>query len=365
MPSPFFFLSSQFWQDGLWRISPQVSHEVPGSSSLREGDYNFFPCNSSYHLFRLGAMVMMPCELSIEDHSISLTRKSVAWCLLKLMEKNMPILKKAVPLFFLLFLLGCAAVKELIQPPKVDFESVKLVNFSFDQVTMDFALSIYNPNPIGASLAGYDYAFAIEGNSFLKGDESPSLVLPASGSGTLHIPVTVRFKELYNLFKTTEKQDTVGYQISGHVRPGGILTGLNIPFSKSGNLPALKVPKVSLSGLKMKGLSFSKIDLELGVNVDNPNIFGFDMSKLDYRLNIEGQEVASGITDQVGQVPKKGKGTVTLPISLSFSGVASTLRSALTGQAVDCVVTGATTLNTQYGQVDLPINVSQNVKIFR
>ena len=273
--------------------------------------------------------------------------------------------KRFVPLFLFLTLFGCAAVKELVQPPKVSFASANLTNFSFNQVTLDFALSIYNPNPIGASLSGYDYIFNIEGNEFLKGDETQAITLPASGSGKMHIPVTIQFKELYSLFKSTENQDTVGYKITGHFRPGGILTGFDVPFSKSGNLPAVKLPKIALSGLKVKGLSLTKVDLELGMNVDNPNIFGFDMSKLDYRISIAGQEVATGLANQVAQVPKKGKGSIALPISLSFLGAASAVRSAITGQTVDCAISGATDLNTQFGQVRLPLDLKQNVKILR
>lgn len=273
--------------------------------------------------------------------------------------------KRFVPIVLMVTLLGCAAVKEMIKPPKVSFESVNLTNFSFNQVTLDFVLSIHNPNPIGASLSGYDYVFSVEGNEFFKGDETQAITLPASGNGQMHIPVTIQFKELYSLIKTTENQDTVGYKISGHFQPAGILAGFNVPFSKSGNLPAIKRPKISLSGLKVKGLSLAKVDLELGINVDNPNIFGFDMSKLDYRIIIAGQEVATGLADQVAQVPKKGKGSITLPISLSLIGAASAVRSAIAGQAVDCAVNGSTDLSTQFGQVRLPLDLKQNVKILR
>jgi LEA14-like dessication related protein len=276
--------------------------------------------------------------------------------------------RKAFTLAFItaiLLFLGCAAVKELIQPPKVSFESVNLTDLSFNDVTLDFALAIQNPNPIGASLAGYDYTFMVEGNEFLKGDENRPITLPSAGQSTIHIPVTIQFKELYNLLKSTEKQDTVGYRIAGHFRPGGILSGFDIPFSKSGSLPAVKVPKVKLTGLKVKGLSLSKVDLELGVNVDNPNIFGVDMSKLDYQINLAGQQVATGSADNVAQVPKKGSGEIRLPISLSFSGVASALRSAIMGQSVDCAISGGADLNTQFGQLHLPINLNQNVSILR
>lgn len=260
---------------------------------------------------------------------------------------------------------GCAAMQELVQPPKVNFESVNLTNLSFNDVTLDFALSIHNPNPVGASLSGFDYTFAVEGKEFLKGYENRPITLPGAGKSTIHIPVTIRFKELYSLFQSTEKQDTVGYRLAGHFRPGGILSGFNIPFSKSGSLPAVKVPKVSLSSLKVKGLTFSKVDLELGIDVDNPNIFAIDMNKLDYKINLAGQQVASGSAIDVAQVPKKGMGTIRLPISLSFSGVATAVRSAIMGQSVDCVVSGGADLNSPFGPLHLPINLNQNVRILR
>ena len=276
-------------------------------------------------------------------------------------------LRKIVTYFSLgcVLIMGCAALQEIIKPPTVDVESVNLRDLSFNEATLDFALAIYNPNPVGATLEGFDYSFVVEGNEFLKGDENRQLSLPSTGSSTIHIPVTVQFKELYDLIKSNKNQDTVGYSISGHFKPGGILSGFQVPFMKSGNLPAVKVPKVSLSGLKIKGLSFTQVDLELGLDVDNPNIFGLDMSKLDYKINIAGEQVASGSATDVAQVPKKDKGKITLPISLNFSGVASAIRTALTSKSVDCAVSGSADLNSPFGLLNLPINLDQNVDIIK
>lgn len=268
-------------------------------------------------------------------------------------------------LIFAVLLISCAAVKELIQAPSVSINTVKIADASFEDVTLNFDLLVSNPNQFGILLSGFDYSFALENKEFLTGDENREIRVSGAAQSNVNIPVTLNFQQVYKLAKEFESLDSLDYILSGHFKPGGLLAGFPIPFSKTGSLPNVRIPKISFKGLKVNSLGFSGVDLELGVGIDNNNVFGFDIGKLDYNINLAGTQVASGISENLAKIPGKGSGEIKLPIKMSFMSLAGPLRSALTGNAVEATVTGGADLNTPFGIFNLPINTQQNVNIFK
>lgn len=268
-------------------------------------------------------------------------------------------------LFTLALLMSCAAVKEFIQPPSVNISAVTIADASFEDITLNFDLLVSNPNQFGIQLSGFDYSFALEGKEFLTGDESRDLRIGSLEQSHVNIPVTLNFRQVYNLAKEFESLDSLDYKLAGHFRPGGVLAGFNIPFSKTGALPNVRIPKISFNGLKVNKMGLSGVDLELGIGIDNNNVFGFDIGKLDYKIALAGTEVANGLTENLASVPAKGKGEIKIPIKMGFMSLAGPLRSALTGQAVDASIVGGADINTPFGVFNLPINTQQTVSVFK
>lgn len=263
------------------------------------------------------------------------------------------------------FILGCAAVKELVQPPSVKINSVKITDASFQDISLDFDLLVNNPNPFGIQLMGFDYAFSLQGKDFLSGDETRDIRVAGAASSHLGIPITLDFQKVYKLIKETGSLDSLSYNLKGHFKPGGVMAGFQIPFSKTGSLPNIKIPKISFKGLKVSKLGFSGIDMVLGLGIENRNVFGFDVGKLDYKIALAGTQVAKGVSQNLASIPKKGAGEIKLPISLSFSGLASSVRSAIMGKEVDCAIRGAADLNTPFGVFAMPINAQQKISIIK
>jgi LEA14-like dessication related protein len=262
-------------------------------------------------------------------------------------------------------LFGCAAMQQLIQPPSVSVAAVKVQSATFQNITVGFDLAINNPNPFGVQLDGFDYSLAIQGQEFLKGTENKAINIMGANKSHVNIPLTIQFQELYKLITQTESLDSLAYQIKGHFLPGGLLAGLNVPFSKSGKLPNIHIPKLSFKGLKIAQLNLSGVNMELGLDIGNSNVFGFDVGKLDYQIQLAGTKVASGLSQNLAKIPAKGKGEIKIPITLDFAGLTSSLRSILSGQSVQCGINGSADLDSPFGVMQLPLNTVQDVKIFR
>ena len=264
-----------------------------------------------------------------------------------------------------MLLSGCAALQEFVQPPSVRISGVRLADVSFEQLGLDVDLAVRNPNTFGFSMDGFDYSMSIEGKEFLSGTQEKQLMVEAKNSQTLQIPLSVNLRELHALSRAVQEQDSLTYSITGHLFPSGVFSGTRIPFDHSGRLPNVRIPHVSFDGLKVLSMGLGGIDLQLGLSIDNPNSFGFNLSEMDYSIDLAGSRVASGKTQKAFSVGSKEESTLTLPISLGFTELGSSLRSMLKSNSIEIAISSSTVLDSPLGSMKLPLEMTQEVDILK
>jgi len=275
-------------------------------------------------------------------------------------------------ILILLLFLGCAALQQIanIQEPKLDVQNVRFTGMSFEDIDLAFDIKIKNPNALSATLAALDYDFQINDASFLKGQQDKQISILANGESTVEIPLTLNFKDLYSTFQALKNQDSSAYKlVCGLSFNLPVLGPTRIPVSKSGNLPMLKLPDVKIGSLKLNKITFSGADLELKINVNNPNTFNFLVNNLNYDFIINGQTWAKGLTRSQMRVQEKGESTISIPISLNFMEMGRTIYQMISGdQKLNYQLKGNLDLNTSLpllGQVNLPIDRVGEINILK
>lgn len=271
-------------------------------------------------------------------------------------------------------LLSCASVDEFVQStfrkPEVSFSGAKITDLSFQRVDLLFDLNINNPNALGIKMDGFDYDFHLNGNSFVKGEQTDGLEIASEAQSTVRIPVSLAFADIYQTFSDLKGQDSTRYNIAcGFSFDLPVLGKQRIPVSKQGSLPMLKLPSVSIHSLKLDNLSFTGADLTLKLDIENPNAFSFDLNKIDYTFQVNGQPWLQGISNKVGAVGAKGGSTLALPISLNILQIGQSVRKVLTSdEPLSYELAGDLGIATSLpflGDVALPFAKNGSVSISR
>ena len=270
-------------------------------------------------------------------------------------------------------LTGCATVRDIAGTlkPGVRLKDAHLAGLSFEAAEILLDVDIENPNPlVPIALAGVDYNLKINNISFLKGQQPHELRIDPLGATLFQIPVILNYKNLYDTFQSLRSQDVTAYTIDCGLSfdlPG--LGLARVPLSTSGEFPALKLPSISVEGLKVKRMNMAGADMELQLRMDNPNAFDLLLRQFDYELHVNGKPWATGMGLNQVQVGSKGQSAINIPISMDFAQIGFSVYQMLSGgEEFDYAFTGKLDLGTSLPlleQTTLPFNTSGKLNIHR
>ncbi len=221
----------------------------------------------------------------------------------------------------MVFINGCNALKDLasVKKPELSVADVNISDASFKEIELTFDVEVDNPNSMAVSVTSYNYDFLISDNTFVSGSQSLNTEISSTAKSTLQIPVRFTYSELFQTYSDIRNQDETNYALKSVIGVDLPILGFTeIPLEKSGVIPVIKTPKVSVSRLSVKNLSFTKADLELILNIDNPNAFGISLSDTEYTISLNGLESISGKSLNPIKIEEKESGTISVPVSLNF-----------------------------------------------
>ncbi len=284
-------------------------------------------------------------------------------------QLKQPALLLAVSLFTLT---ACAPgnIKQALDEskPKVSVADQRLTHLDFKRVNLAFDIQVDNPNPVGIQLAGLDYDLKLAGHRFATGSQNKQMQLKPSASSKFELPLSMSFQEIYQGIGKLKGKDQISYELAtGLMIDVPLLGKLRYPVTTKGTLPLPKLPKVSLKNLTLEKLSYSGATLALRLAVDNPNAFGVALDKLQYDFKVNGKRWLSGNRSSLGNIAKNQSNDITLPITLNFMEMGSSLYGLLKGgEELNYTLNGnldATGGHPLIGRFKMPINNSGQVKL--
>jgi LEA14-like dessication related protein len=239
-----------------------------------------------------------------------------------------------------------------LRRPSVVVDRVHVSGLSFEDIDLMFDLKVNNPNTIKISLAGFDYNFFLNSNSFVKGHQDKGLSIEANGESIVQIPINLKFADIYNTYNSLKNNDSTDYELRlGFAFDIPVLGDVRVPVSQKGMLPMVKFPSFSVQSLKLDRLSFSGADLKLQIAVDNPNAFALNLDKMNYQFAVNGNSWINGLSQNVTRLNQKGQGIIDIPISIDFVKV---------GQSVYQLLTGNNQLNYNFsGDFDVSTSIAE------
>jgi len=266
---------------------------------------------------------------------------------------------------------GCETLQQWggFRPPDLAVQKINITNASLTEMELVMNMQVDNHYPIGIHLPAFDYNFLINNHVFLKGENAINQSISASSTNQVQVPIRIHFQDLYQSMSALVNEDQASYQLMGNLFISvPVLGQLKIPFDKKGQFPLLKMPKLSVKGLRLQSLNFASAKLSLDIEMDNPNAFLMLLKNLSYSLSIDGLKWADGTLQKDITFEKQGKSNLSIPISLNFFEMGQTVYNLISKKSqfpyeFDTQIQLKTELPF-LEQVDIPLKKSGNLQLF-
>jgi LEA14-like dessication related protein len=118
---------------------------------------------------------------------------------------------------------------------------------------------------------------------------------------------------------------------------------------------AFKEPKVELQDVKITGIGLNGGSLDVLLNVDNPNEFRLDATRLTYNVLVgDSIRFATGTVSNHFTVDGKKSQQVHIPVNFTYAGIGAAGRQLMQSGAVDYKVVGDVTVGSPIGSFTVP-----------
>ena len=126
---------------------------------------------------------------------------------------------------------------------------------------------------------------------------------------------------------------------------------------------AFASPKVTFQEMRLNGLGLTGGSLDVVLNVDNPNGFRLDATRMTYKLFIDTIAFGEGTVDQRLTVDEKSQTQVRIPVNFTYSGIGAAGRALLNTGTVPYRVQGDLTVATPVGNFTRPYDMNGHYSI--
>lgn len=137
---------------------------------------------------------------------------------------------------FLIPLVLITSCSMIVEKPKVNLSDVRFGGVDANGVTIDFLLTVTNPNSFDIPLNGYTYTVGMMALPLAKGQSKNHYIFHGKTSTDMLIPVSLNYDDVLRILKRRPGLNEIPYQLAADLSVGTPVGDINVPVRKSGTV---------------------------------------------------------------------------------------------------------------------------------
>jgi LEA14-like dessication related protein len=239
---------------------------------------------------------------------------------------------------------SCATLGQLasgaFQKPTLAYKSAALADVSLSGATLNVVTTVNNPNGVGLSLADLDYRLSIDGHPVATGHPPEGLQIPAHGSADVTLPASFRFADLGQAVATVLARGSAGYKAEGTVGLNTPIGVVRLPLSHEGTFELPDMPGIALGTPRVTAVAIDHATIELPVTLTAKGSYPVPVQALEAAVSIGGTRVGEVSAKDLGTLEPGKPRTVSLPLTIPFSGAFTAAQAIVKGGTVPIALDG-------------------------
>ena len=245
--------------------------------------------------------------------------------------------------------------------PDVAYKSASLTDVSLSGATLNVVTRVDNPNPVSLALAEVDYRLSIDGHPVATGKPPDGLEIQANGATDVTLPASFKFTDLGQAVATVLQKGSAGYKAEGTVgvkTPIGLVT---VPLSHEGTFTLPAMPGIALGTPRLTSVSIDHATVELPMTLTGRGSLPVPLQALEAAVTIGGARIGEVSAKDLGTLEPGASRSVTLPLTVPFSGAVEAAQAMLKGGTVPIALDG----QLQSGPAPVPFQLKTTANFRR
>jgi len=245
--------------------------------------------------------------------------------------------------------------------PDVAYKSASLSDVSLSGATLNVVTRVDNPNPVSLALAEVDYRLSIDGHPVATGKPPDGLEIQANGATDVTLPASFKFTDLGQAVATVLQKGSAGYKAEGTVGVKTPIGLVKVPLSHEGTFTLPAMPGIALGTPRLTSVSIDHATVELPMTLTGRGSLPVPLQALEAAVTIGGARIGEVSAKDLGTLEPGASRSVTLPLTVPFSGAVEAAQAMLKGGTVPIALDG----QLQSGPAPVPFELKTTANFRR
>jgi LEA14-like dessication related protein len=206
-------------------------------------------------------------------------------CIKLLMKKNIFLITAII---MMVAVIACKTVKPSFQEPVISFHSASISDITISNAQILCKIQVQNPNSSEIPFPQINWKIFINEKSYKDGEVKANGKIKARSTVFIDVPIKIEYLNFFKTFKSLIGSKKASYKIAITVKFSSRDFGEKVwNFDNTGDIPLPQLPLISQTNMIIESADYSKAQIMVTINVENPNAFEVPSPKFyyDYQLN--------------------------------------------------------------------------------
>ncbi|MGB0175711.1 MAG: LEA type 2 family protein [Owenweeksia sp.] len=206
--------------------------------------------------------------------------------------------------------------------PRLEWSQFVFKEISAEKTTMDFAMILDNPTPIGFKVDSFAYDVTISDYTVFRSTYANTIVFKGNDSNLILLPITMYNDTLTYILDSLDMAgvDSTDYGIKGYFYADvPIVQERRFEYDQTFRAPLYKIPTTVIKDWRIKKLSLKESQLVFDLEIQNENVFPYEFKNMEYKIDLGNEMVFEGTIHEEIIIGARSTATINMPVDVDNS----------------------------------------------
>jgi LEA14-like dessication related protein len=208
--------------------------------------------------------------------------------------------------------------------PEIELASFQINSIDDGTIKIELEVLVENKMPLSFGVDTLQYNVFMEEVLVSQSTYPEKISIAASDSSKVSLPITLYQDKINQVLQRVEQNpsnDSLNLLMEADLITDIPFTDNPIELTFTKRLYFVRQPQITVSDISIEKFGLDQSEVEMTIQVNNPNQFTFSFRKTDYEFSVNNESIAYGAVDKVTNIAAGDTTTFVVPFNVNLDEV--------------------------------------------